>query len=82
MRNPLIIIPAVAALVGAAVGAQALSSPRWVELGASADRYQLVMEYRGEAFVIDHAMTRTDCFEAMPYSDPLKGLSFTCEMEG
>lgn len=44
--------------------------------------YSLVMEYQGNAFVLDQDLSVGDCFEAMPVSQTAKGLHFACEQEG
>lgn len=47
----------------------------------SGPTYSMVMEYRGDAYVIDHGMSFGDCFDALPRNDARKGLSFACELE-
>lgn len=80
MRSLAIIIPGAVALALAWAGVVAFTGSSWAAFGA--DNWQLVMTYKGEASILDHAMSRTDCFEAMPMSDAAKGLLFSCEAEG
>ncbi|CDO34015.1 hypothetical protein [Novosphingobium sp. KN65.2] len=80
MRKLAIIIPAVIAAGLAWSAVASVVSSSWVGMGA-ADRWQLVMLYKGDAYVIDHGLTVSDCFGAMPLSDAAKGLSFQCERE-
>lgn len=74
-----IILPLVAFGVLTAASLQAAYPAKW---SGSDDSYQLVMQYRADAFVLDHGLTREDCTQALPYGDDLKHVHFTCEVEG
>ncbi|MGF7152590.1 hypothetical protein GGR40_000332 [Novosphingobium gossypii] len=62
------------------LGASALhASYSW---GPAEAGYQLVMEYRSEAYVLDSDLTKDDCNEALPFGDQLKHVHFVCVAEG
>lgn len=44
--------------------------------------YQLVMQYRADAYVLDHDPTKDDCADALAFGDNLKHSHFSCEQEG
>lgn len=46
---------------------------------SQAATWQLVMEYRGDAFVIDHSLTLADCLAALPRNDVARHVTFACE---
>lgn len=71
-RFALIAIPA---LTVATIAVSTITSA----MNAPFDNYDLVLEYHGERFVIDHDMSITDCFGALPKSDPHKPISWACE---
>jgi hypothetical protein len=50
--------------------------------GPSEPSYQLVIDYRGEVRPLEQGMTHNQCQLALPYSDRLKQVAFTCEREG
>lgn len=79
MRNPFFILPALSV---ALLGAGAIRSAFPATWGPSQPKYQMVVDYRGTVAVLDGGLTEFDCRAALPYSDPLKGVAFTCEREG
>lgn len=79
MRNPFLILPVLSlALLGAGV-VKAAFPATW---GPAEPTYQIVVDYRGTVAVLDHGLTEFDCHAELPYSDPRKAFTFTCEREG
>jgi hypothetical protein len=80
-RAPLTI--ALALAIGATAAAwqipfhHASQAPAAKPLGGS---WQLVEYYRGDAFVIDHALTHDDCDDAQAKLHA-RGIRFVCELE-
>lgn len=76
--RPILLLPIIAA---ALLGASALqaSLATWGPISPS---YQLVMQYRTDAYVLDHDLTKADCADALPFGDNLKHVHFSCEVEG
>ncbi len=64
-------IVTIAALAATIVAANAANPSRW----------SLVMEYRGDAFILDHGLTLGDCLAAMPRNDVVRHVSYACEVE-
>jgi hypothetical protein len=75
--NPFFLYPVIALGL---LGATALhASYRW---GPSDASYELVMEYRTDAYVLDRGLTKDDCDDALPFGDQLKHVHFSCVVEG
>ena len=74
-----LILPIAAFGVLTAASLQAAYPAKWSGLDRS---YQLVMQYRADAFVLDHDLTQEDCAQALPFGDELKHVHFSCEVEG
>lgn len=79
MRNLFTYLP-VAGLVLIAFGILRETFPAtW---GPAEPSYQLLIDYRGDVRPLEQGMTRDQCRLALPYSDRLKQVAFTCEWEG
>ncbi|KMS53615.1 hypothetical protein V474_22815 [Novosphingobium barchaimii LL02] len=79
MRNFFIYLPPLGlALLGLAI-VQQLFPATW---GPCEPSYQLIVDYRGTVAMLDHGLSQDECRLALPCSDRMKQVAFTCEREG
>lgn len=75
--RPILILPVLAA---ALLGASALQASLF-SWGPVRPSYQLVMQYRTDAYVLDYNLTKEGCNDALPFGDNLKHVHFSCVVE-
>lgn len=76
--RPILILPILAA---ALLGTSALQASLF-SWGPAQPSYQLVMQYRTDAYILEHELTEDECAEALPFGDNLKHVHFSCVVEG
>ncbi|HUD90086.1 hypothetical protein [Sphingobium sp.] len=76
--RPILLLPIIAA---ALLGTSALQATltKW---GPTEPSYQLVMQYRTDAYVLDSGLTKDDCDDALPFGDNIKHVHFSCVVGG